>query len=127
MRDRYPRLTLLGQSFGSVLLGMEAFLRLVPDVYFDTMGYAFTYPLFKLLGGCQVWAYVHYPTISSDMLQVVARREQAFNNQVARNPVLSRLKLQYYSVFAELYGAVGRFADLILVTMWCSQCNETAC
>jgi len=27
------------------------------------MGYAFTYALFKVLGGCSVGCYVHYPTI----------------------------------------------------------------
>lgn len=29
------------------------------------MGYAFTFPIFYLLGGCKVMAYVHYPTIST--------------------------------------------------------------
>lgn len=56
-------LTLIGQSLGSVWLGMEALKIIVPDVYIDTMGYAFTFPLFKLLAGCSVGAYVHYPTI----------------------------------------------------------------
>ena len=56
-------LTLLGQSLGSVWLGYEALNTLVPDVYLDTMGYAFTFPLFKMLAGCKVGAYVHYPTI----------------------------------------------------------------
>jgi hypothetical protein len=56
-------LTLLGQSMGAIWLGFEALNTIVPDVYFDTMGYAFTFPLFKLLAGCKVGAYVHYPTI----------------------------------------------------------------
>lgn len=29
------------------------------------MGYAFTFPIFSILGGCKVIAYVHYPTIST--------------------------------------------------------------
>jgi len=29
----------------------------------DSMGYAFTYVLFKVLGSCTVGCYVHYPTI----------------------------------------------------------------
>jgi alpha-1,2-mannosyltransferase len=128
---RYPRLTLLLQSLGSVLLGAEALLKLIPDVYFDTMGYAFTYPLFKLLGGCRVVAYVHYPTISSDMLGAVASNAVAFNNNAAisRSIVLTRLKLmfddcskcfthaqRYYRAFAWLYGVVGRRADLAIVS-----------
>ena len=35
---RYPVLTLLGQSLGSMCLGLEALFRHVPDVYVDTMG-----------------------------------------------------------------------------------------
>jgi alpha-1,2-mannosyltransferase len=55
---------MLLQSLGSIVLGMEAFAALVPDVYCDSMGYAFTLPLFRWFGGCKsVLAYVHYPTI----------------------------------------------------------------
>lgn len=35
---RYPLLTLLGQSIGSLILGIEALVRYPPDVYIDTMG-----------------------------------------------------------------------------------------
>lgn len=68
----YPHFTLIGQSLGSVFLGFEALFKLIPDVYIDSMGYAFTYPLFKHLAGRSVACYVHYPTISSDMLQAVS-------------------------------------------------------
>ena len=46
--SRYPFFTLLGQSLGSLILGWEALLACIPDVYLDTMGYAFTLPLFRL-------------------------------------------------------------------------------
>lgn len=36
--DRYPVMTLLGQSLGSVILGFEALLKFQPDIYLDTMG-----------------------------------------------------------------------------------------
>ena len=36
-----------------MLAGMEALSHGAPDVYIDTMGYAFTLPLFKYLGGCR--------------------------------------------------------------------------
>jgi len=45
--SRYPFLTLLGQSVGSLVLGWEALLTCIPDVFFDSMGYAFTLPLFR--------------------------------------------------------------------------------
>lgn len=70
----FPHFTLLGQSVGSVFLGWEALIEFVPDLYVDSMGYAFTLPLFRFLGGCSVVSYVHYPTISTDMLSVVRDR-----------------------------------------------------
>lgn len=54
--------------------GWEALTAFVPDLYVDSMGYAFTLPVFRYLGGCQVASYVHYPTVSTDMLSVVRER-----------------------------------------------------
>ena len=70
----YPHFTLLGQSMGSMFLGWEALTAFVPDLYMDSMGYAFTLPIFRYLGGCRVGSYVHYPTVSTDMLSVVRER-----------------------------------------------------
>ncbi|XP_006010894.2 GDP-Man:Man(3)GlcNAc(2)-PP-Dol alpha-1,2-mannosyltransferase [Latimeria chalumnae] len=113
----YPHFTLLGQSFGSLLLGWEALLKCVPDVYIDSMGYAFTLPLFKYLGGCHVGCYVHYPTISTDMLSVVRDRNTRFNNAtfISQNPILSNAKLVYYHIFAFMYGLVGSCSATIMV------------
>lgn len=36
--EKYPILTLLGQSLGSIVLGFEALLKFQPDIYLDTMG-----------------------------------------------------------------------------------------
>lgn len=65
------------------------------------MGYAFTYPLFRYVGGCRVATYTHYPTISTDMLRHVYRRTASHNNSrvIARNPFLSAAKLVYYKLF----------------------------
>ncbi|PIK44360.1 putative GDP-Man:Man(3)GlcNAc(2)-PP-Dol alpha-1,2-mannosyltransferase isoform X2 [Apostichopus japonicus] len=113
----YPVLTLLGQSLGSVVLGFEALSKFVPDIYIDSMGYAFTLPLFKYVGGCKVACYTHYPTISLDMLSLVSKRTVSYNNQgfVAHNPILSRFKVLYYKLFALLYGFVGARADVVMV------------
>ncbi|XP_077154246.1 GDP-Man:Man(3)GlcNAc(2)-PP-Dol alpha-1,2-mannosyltransferase [Ranitomeya variabilis] len=118
VEDRlYPHFTLLGQSLGSILLGWEALVKCVPDIYIDSMGYAFTLPLFKYLGGCRVGCYVHYPTISTDMLSVVRDHSARFNNAafISNNPVLSRLKLIYYVLFALIYGWVGSCSDIVMV------------
>ena len=113
----YPVLTLLGQSFGSLVLGMEALFKFIPDVYIDTMGYAFTLPLFRFLGGSHVGCYVHYPTISTDMLQRVSDRTVSYNNMsiISRSPFLSQLKLIYYKMFAFLYGLAGKCSGVIMV------------
>ncbi len=113
----YPYFTLLGQSLGSVLLGWEALMKCVPDIYIDTMGYAFTIPLFRSLAGCHVGCYVHYPTISTDMLDRVSNRSALYNNSafIARSVVFSRIKLIYYQIFAWLYGAAGRRSDFVMV------------
>ncbi|KAK6173177.1 hypothetical protein SNE40_016681 [Patella caerulea] len=115
--NRYPYFTLLGQSLGSVVLGWEAMLSFVPDVYIDTMGYAFTLPLFRFLGGCRVGCYVHYPTISTDMLEKVTQRKESYNNAgfISKSMVLSHTKLLYYKLFAYLYGVAGKRSDVIMV------------
>ncbi|XP_025084864.1 GDP-Man:Man(3)GlcNAc(2)-PP-Dol alpha-1,2-mannosyltransferase-like [Pomacea canaliculata] len=114
---KYPCFTLLGQSLGSVVLGWEAIIGYVPDIYIDSMGYAFTVPIFRFFGGCKVACYVHYPTISTDMLERVSERTQAHNNisLIANSSLLSSIKLIYYRLFAYLYGVVGKRSQIIMV------------
>ncbi|CAL9093341.1 unnamed protein product, partial [Musa acuminata var. zebrina] len=59
----YPHFTMIGQSLGSVYLSWEALRKFTPQFYFDTSGYAFTYPLARIFG-CKVICYTHYSTIS---------------------------------------------------------------
>ncbi|XP_004307658.1 PREDICTED: GDP-Man:Man(3)GlcNAc(2)-PP-Dol alpha-1,2-mannosyltransferase [Fragaria vesca subsp. vesca] len=112
----YPRLTMIGQSLGSVYLSWEALTKYTPDYYFDTSGYAFTYPIARLFG-CRVICYTHYPTISLDMLSRVRQRSSMYNNDdfVARSEWLSRCKVVYYNVFSWMYGIVGSCAHLAMV------------
>ena len=115
--EMWPYFTLLGQSIGSMLLGLEALWKFVPDVYIDTMGYAFTYPIFRFIGGCKVGCYVHYPTISTDMLVKVKKREATYNNSavISQSAFLTNGKLMYYKLFAFLYGLVGKCSSVIMV------------
>ncbi|KAF7729975.1 asparagine-linked glycosylation protein [Apophysomyces ossiformis] len=114
---RYPRMTLLFQSLGSLPLAYEALTKLVPDIFFDTMGYAFTYPLVYLTAKIKIAAYVHYPIISSDMLQRVYECRPQYNNDArfATNAVWRIGKLIYYHTFAKVYGLCGSFADVVVV------------
>lgn len=120
---RWPRFTLLGQSIGSIVLGWEALCAFHPDIFVDSMGYAFTLPLFSVIGNCRIGCYVHYPTISTDMLRRVKNRTVGVCNDavVAKSSVLSAGKLLYYRLFAWIYGCAGRFAEVIMVnSSWTS-------
>ncbi|XP_048421747.1 GDP-Man:Man(3)GlcNAc(2)-PP-Dol alpha-1,2-mannosyltransferase-like [Pyrus x bretschneideri] len=112
----YPRLTMIGQSLGSVYLSWEALTKFTPTFYFDTAGYAFTYPIARLFG-CRVICYTHYPTISCDMLSRVRRRSSMYNNDdfIARSNWLSSCKVVYYNLFSRMYGIVGSCAHLAMV------------
>jgi alpha-1,2-mannosyltransferase len=105
------------QSFASVIVGMECICRCTPDIYCDTMGAAFTYPVAKLIGQCHVVTYTHYPIISSDMLQRVRDQRPAHNNDdvIARSVTISAFKLVYYRLFASAYSLVGSYADKVIV------------
>lgn len=90
----------------------------LPDVFIDTTGCAFTYLPATLLFRCRVLAYVHYPTISTDMLQLVwERRRSAYNHAayISASAITTYAKLLYYTAFAVLYGAVGSLATVVLV------------
>lgn len=102
--EHYRYFTLLCQSIGSMVLGMESLYRFPPNIYIETMGFAFTLPIFRYIGKCQVGCYVHYPTISMDMLRRVKQREYSHNNRsyVVKNPFLTWLKLIYYRIFAKV-------------------------
>ncbi|KAJ7201669.1 mannosyltransferase [Mycena pura] len=95
----YPHFTLIGQSLGSVGLVLEALSLFVPDAYIDTMGYAFTLPVVRLLG-IPAGAYVHYPTVSPPMISRIR----------ARTP-----KLIYYHAFMLLYSLALRSARVLMV------------
>lgn len=112
----YPRFTMIGQSLGSVYLSWEALCKFTPFYYFDTSGYAFTYPVARLFG-CKVVCYTHYPTISLDMLYRVNARSSIYNNDsvIARSALLSRFKAIYYIIFSWMYGIVGSCAHLAMV------------
>lgn len=112
----YPRFTMIGQSFGSVYLSWEALCKFTPLYYFDTSGYAFTYPLARIFG-CRVICYTHYPTISLDMISRVRERSSMYNNNasIAQSNWLSQCKIVYYTFFSWMYGFVGSCAHLAMV------------
>ena len=92
-------------------------------MFIDTSGWAFTYPLARL-AGAQVACYVHYPTISTDMLSRVYNREPLYNNasDIASSLPKSVAKLVYYYIFACAYGLAGGCAQVGLPASQCAVC-----
>lgn len=117
LASTWPRFTLLGQSLGSLILAVDAFNLLVPDIYIDTMGYAFTLALSKLLfPTVPTAAYVHYPTISTDMLSSLdapASSEQGLNVGAGVG-MRGNLKRKYWQLFANAYSIAGVYVDVVM-------------
>lgn len=126
--SKWPHFTLLGQSLGSLLLGWDAFNLLVPDIFIDTMGYAFTLALCKwLFPDVPTGAYVHYPTISTDMLkslhdEVGGRGLNAGMGKGWRG----KAKQLYWELFAKLYGWVGGSVDVVMTNSTWTQNHVSA-
>ncbi|KAK3900630.1 glycosyltransferase [Staphylotrichum tortipilum] len=117
LASTWPRFTLAGQSFGSLVLAWDAFSLLVPDLFVDTMGYAFALGLSKLLfPRVPTAAYVHYPTISTDMLDSLAPAAGPARGVNAGQGAGSRgaAKKLYWRAFAALYARVGASADVVM-------------
>lgn len=120
LEAKYYRVcTMLFQSIASIFVGLECLYRTIPDIYIDTTGFPFINPFVYLIsfGYSYVISYVHYPVISSEMLQVVHEQRPSFNNNniITTNKKLSKLKLYYYQIFAQCYAYVGNFSSLVFV------------
>ncbi|KIV88619.1 hypothetical protein PV10_08286 [Exophiala mesophila] len=116
LASTYPFFTLAGQSFGSLILAHEAFQLLVPDIFIDTMGYAFGLAFCRFLfPKIPTGAYVHYPTISTDMLESLddTTGEKGIHSG-AGTGLKGRGKRLYWRAFAWLYGWVGSQIDVVM-------------
>ena len=113
----YPFATMIFQSLASIIVALECILMERPDIFIDTMGCAFAYPFVRLFGWCYIVVYVHYPIISTDMLNSVREQRPSYNNNsiISSNITVSTIKLLYYQVFAFFYALVGYCAQLVIV------------
>ncbi len=116
----YPKFTVLLQSVGGAIVAAEGFLRRPCSVFIESTGFAFSFPVAKMLGASVVLSYIHYPTMSHDMLNRVRDRniQNLYNNSEAirKSSVLTYVKLAYYRFFLGVYGLCGWFADFL----WCN-------
>ena len=127
LASTWPRFTLLGQSIGSVILAWDAFSLLVPDIFIDTMGYAFSLALCKFLfKNVPTGAYVHYPTISTDMLDSLdfdTRLGSKGVNAGQGEGTRGVAKKVYWKVFARLYAYAGSWIDVVMTNSTWTQAH----
>ncbi|KAI0025063.1 hypothetical protein F4780DRAFT_792642 [Xylariomycetidae sp. FL0641] len=118
LASTWPHMTLLGQSLGSLVLGWDAFSLLVPDIFVDTMGYAFTLGFSKFLfPDVPTAAYVHYPTISTDMLDSLDPTNPLGSQGVNAGQgvgLKGALKRHYWKLFAAVYSWMGASVDVVM-------------
>lgn len=94
-KSKQQRFTLLAESWGTIRLAWCALNNLTPHVFVDTTGCAFTFLVAKMLAGCKVGAYVHYPTISTVsfrkyILVLVIHIEWKQNTTLLLSPLYNR-------------------------------------
>lgn len=127
LSSTYPHFTLLGQSLGSLVLAYDAFSLLVPDIFVDTMGYAFSLAFSRLLfPNMPTGAYVHYPTISTDMLDSLGAKTEKGLNAGTGKGWKGMAKRQYWLIFAWMYGWVGSHIDVVMTNSSWTQAHIRA-
>lgn len=127
LASTWPHFTLAGQSLGSVILAWDAFSLVVPDVFVDTMGYAFALGLSKFLfHDIPTAAYVHYPTISTDMLDSLDATstigDQGLNAGKGAG-TKGFVKKQYWKLFAYFYSWSGSSIDVVMTNSTWTQAH----
>lgn len=119
---RYPRFTLARQAIGMVIIGARSFYRKPASIIIDTANMSFSLMIPFVLGAYTI-SYIHYPTISADMLVSVARRETAVHNDssIANSAEKTAMKIVYYKCFAAFYATSARFISHALAnSSWTS-------
>ncbi|VEU36275.1 unnamed protein product [Pseudo-nitzschia multistriata] len=133
-----PFLSLVMESWGTMRLARWALLRTIADdeskidnesdtefVFCDTTGCAFTFAVVRWMSWfshfgnrgippARILAYVHYPTISTDMMAWEWKKGRSQGGGAVRR-LKSCTRLAYYYAFSLAYGLTGSLADLVLV------------
>eukprot|EP00536_Pseudo-nitzschia_multiseries_P007867 jgi/Psemu1/196649/e_gw1.190.83.1 len=137
-----PFLSMVMESWGTMRLAREALLATLGEasnkkedpntstnanantdsefIFCDTTGCAFTFVVVWWMRRCfpattttRILAYVHYPTISTDMMAWEWERDR--DNRSIQRRIRTCIKLAYYYFFAVAYGLTGSLADLVMV------------
>lgn len=124
-----PFLSLVMESWGTMKLARKALMATILNenerelvdnkdcefVFCDTTGCAFTFAMVRWMcpPTIRILAYVHYPTISTDMM--LWEWQKTDNNASIKRRMKTVLKLGYYYLFSIAYGLCGSLADLVMV------------
>lgn len=112
-----PFLSLVMESWGTMKLAKQALQKTTIQnsefVFCDTTGCAFTFAMVRWMcpPTMKILAYVHYPTISTDMMLW----EWQTKTKSIPQKMKTILKLVYYYLFSIAYGLCGSMADLVMV------------
>lgn len=111
-------------------MAWDALSLLVPDIFVDTMGYAFALGFSKLLfRSIPTGAYVHYPTISTDMLASLDPTSTVGGQGVNAGQgvgMRGRVKRAYWKTFAWFYASVGSSIDVVMTNSSWTQAHVQA-
>jgi alpha-1,2-mannosyltransferase len=123
-----PFLSLVMESWGTMKLARRALMAPILDekneqqidkdcefVFCDTTGCAFTFAVVRWMcpPTTRILAYVHYPTISTDMM--MWEWQKTDSNASIKRWIKTVMKLGYYYLFSVAYGLCGSLADLVMV------------
>jgi alpha-1,2-mannosyltransferase len=104
-------LTMFLQIIGQLYLAFEIVTKTSSDAIVDTTGYPFTYSILSLLGRAKVFAYVHYPFISNDMIRDIKHGIQGVHSRglLSKIPLMKHFKILYYKLILNFYKFNGNF------------------
>lgn len=101
-----PYLTMLFQIINQFVFAYDILTNVHSDVFIDTTGLPFTYPLLKLFGKTVI-AYVHYPFISHTMINDVRANVGGMHSRGALSK-FKKAKILYYEIMLFLYKICGK-------------------
>ena len=137
-----PFLSMVMESWGTMKLARRALLETILNkeqsgrtpysdcdefIFCDTTGCAFTFAVVRWMCWAttvttiRILAYVHYPTISTDMMLWEWQKSKSNNTGTTtatisiQTRIRTILKLGYYYLFSVAYGLCGSLADLVMV------------
>ncbi|KAF4007239.1 Glycosyl transferases group 1 family protein [Saccharomyces cerevisiae] len=103
----WKHFTLIGQAIGSMILAFESIIQCPPDIWIDTMGYPFSYPIIaRFLRRIPIVTYTHYPIMSKDMLNKLFK--------MPKKGIKVYGKILYWKVFMLIYQSIGSKIDIVI-------------